>query len=142
MKMLVMIKPDAISRGLVEPILEEIHSIDFATSLGVVTATYTKKDLEFLYSHLINEHFWPRIYDGMIGKPYIAIRFYGFYLDSTFTESDFIKTVRNKVEYIRAKWHNGGPKHENLVHASSSVEDARREIEYFFPKTKGELDHA
>ena len=136
MKMLVMIKPDAISRGLIEPLLEEINSIDFATSLGTISGTYTKEDLEFLYSHLINEPFWPRIHDGMIGKPYIAIRFYGFYLDSTFTESDFIKTVRNKVECIRAKWHNDGPKHENLVHASSSVEDARREIEYFFLKPK------
>lgn len=134
-KTLIMIKPDAIERGLVDEILEKFSKIEFGDFSERKEGVYTKEDLEFMYHHLINEPFWPRILNGMVGKPYIA------FVGSSTTHqpqfdlsyNSFVAMVRTTVDEVREMWFDEyRPKHENLVHASSSVEDAKREVKYFF----------
>jgi nucleoside-diphosphate kinase len=131
-KTLVIIKPDAVSRSLVGEIIHRFERKGLEV-VGLKMAHLQDKELEEHYIHLKDKPFFKDLVDFMKHSPSIlmviegvraveAVRFlagstYGLEADPGTIRGDFSMSTSN-----------------NVVHASDSVENAKKEIDRFFKK--------
>jgi len=129
-KTLVLLKPSAIERGLVGEILTRFQHKGL-TIVGIKMMQLDERLLREHYSHLTDRPFFPHLLASMMATPVIALCLKG---------RDAVRVVRlmtgatNGREAlpgtIRGDYSMSGQ--ENIVHASSSIEDAEVEVKRFF----------
>lgn len=129
-KTLVIFKPSAMQRGLVGQILTRFQQKGLVIA-GMKMMQLDEKILREHYAHLVDKPFFPSLLESMMACPVIVMCLQG---------RDAIKVVRlmtgatNGREAlpgtIRGDFSMSGQ--ENIVHASSSPEDAEVEVARFF----------
>lgn len=115
---LVLFKPDCHERGLYHSLLTV-----FVEKYKLIELRWQLMDEALCRQHYqdhINKDFFPELVKAMIKAPVTAAVFEGKVAD-----------IRNLVETLRKTNEIVGPR--NLLHASDSVESAKREIELWFP---------
>lgn len=129
---LVFLKPDAIERGLVGKILSRFEERGFklvALQQLVISAELSDKH----YQEHVSKPFYPSLRDYITGGPVVA-----FVLEG----EGAVPIVRRMVGVTDAAEAASGTirgdfalsKQYNIIHASDSIESARREIANFFPE--------
>jgi nucleoside-diphosphate kinase len=129
---LVLLKPDAVQRGLLGTIISRLEN----KGLKLVGIKMMQLDEDILanhYSHLTDKPFYPDIADFMRLTPVVAICVEGL---------DCVDTLRRICGVTLAREADPGTirgdlsmsVQANLIHASDSVESAEQEIERFFRK--------
>ncbi|WFE29827.1 nucleoside-diphosphate kinase [Solwaraspora sp. WMMD791] len=127
---LVLIKPDAVRRGLVGEILGRFER----KGLRVVTLTLREMDEELADAHYadhVDKPFYPPLKEFMTGGPLVALVLAG---------DQAIDVVRGLIGSTDGRKAAAGTirgdlalsNRENLVHASDSPESAAREIKLWF----------
>lgn len=127
---LVLIKPDAIQRGLIGRIIGRFEE----KGLKIVGLKFMKLGDQLLnehYSHLLDKPFFPGTRSFMQSTPVIAICWEGL---------DSVETVRRLCGITKARGAAPGTirgdlamsVQANLVHASDSIETAAAEVKRFF----------
>ncbi|MDE5799402.1 MAG: nucleoside-diphosphate kinase [Paramuribaculum sp.] len=129
-KTLVIFKPSAVQRGLIGEILSRFERKGL-TIVAMKMARLSEAILREHYSHLVDRPFFPFILDSMTASPVVLMVLEGV---------DAVKVVRlltgatNSREAlpgtIRGDFSMSGQ--ENVIHASSSIEDAEVEVKRFF----------
>ncbi len=129
-KTLVILKPSAIERGLVGEIVGRFQQKGLIIA-GMKMMQLDERLLREHYAHLVDRPFFPLVLASMMASPVIVMCLQGV---------DAIRVVRlmtgatNGREAlpgtIRGDFSVSGQ--ENIVHASSSVEDAEIELKRFF----------
>lgn len=129
-KTLVIFKPSSIERGLVGEILARFQKKGLIMA-GIKMMQLDETILREHYAHLVDRPFFPSLIQSMTATPVIVLCLKG---------KDAIKVVRlmtgatNGREAlpgtIRGDFSMSGQ--ENIVHASSSPEDAEVEVKRFF----------
>lgn len=129
-KTLVLIKPDAVQRGMVGRIITRIEEKGL-TIVGMKMMQATDELLEEHYAHLVDKPFFPRIKEFMTSSPLIALCVSG--VDAV----DVVRSlcgITNSREAapgtIRGDW--AMSIQSNLVHASDGPETAKVEVKRFF----------
>lgn len=127
---LVLIKPDAVERNLIG----EILSIYEANNLKITNLKLVSADVELAKEHYI-EHDGRPYFDELIKyitrSPIVALTLEGESAISRVREINGATSPSEaKPNTIRAKF--AISKNENSVHASDSLESAKREIEIWF----------
>jgi nucleoside-diphosphate kinase len=130
---LVLLKPDAVERGLVGPILSRIEAKD----LSIVALELRTLDTDILARHY-EEHVGKPFYDDLVAfmsrGPIVALVVEGpedtwevvrTMMGATNPRKAAPGTIRGDLGILFT---------ENLVHGSDSLESAEREINIFFPK--------
>jgi nucleoside-diphosphate kinase len=127
---LLLIKPDAVERGLIGKIISRFED----KGMKITGMKMLRIDLPLLeehYSHLKDKPYFPRIVDFMMSSPIVAVCIEG--IDSvsiarsmcgvTNSREAAPGTIRGDMSMsIRS----------NLVHASDSIETSERELKRFF----------
>lgn len=127
---LVIFKPSAVARGLVGTVLSRFEQ----KGLTIVGMKMMKLDETILcehYSHLVDKPFFPSILSSMTATPVIVAALKGV---------DAIKVVRLLTGATNGREALPGTirgdfsmsNQENIIHASSSAEDAAAELNRFF----------
>lgn len=127
---LVLIKPDALQRGLVGEILSRIERKGLKIA-GVRMLQMTGRLIDDHYSHLVDKPFFPEIRAFMTSLPVIAVCVEGL---------DAVDTVRRVCGITLAREAAPGTIRGdlamsvqcNLIHASDSVPCAEEEVARFF----------
>ncbi|HEY2790860.1 MAG TPA: nucleoside-diphosphate kinase [Micromonosporaceae bacterium] len=128
---LVLIKPDAVRRGLVGHVLERFES----KGLSIVAMTLRTMDAALADAHYadhVEKPFYPPLKEFMTGGPLISMVLEG---------DEAIEVVRTLVGATDGRKAAAGTirgdlslsNRENLVHASDSPESSKREIGLWFP---------
>ena len=128
---LVLIKPDAVRRGLVGAILARFES----KGLGIVALEHRSIDAEMADAHYrdhIEQDWYPPLRDFATSGPLVALVLEG---------DEAIEVVRamngatdgRKAAPGTIRGDFGLSNRENLVHASDSPESAQRETALWFP---------
>lgn len=129
-KTLIIFKPSSIERGLVGDILKRFQQKGLVIA-GLKMMQLNETILREHYAHLVDRPFFPLLLKSMMATPVIVMCLKG---------RDAIKVVRlmtgatNGREAlpgtIRGDFSMSGQ--ENIIHASSSPEDAEVEVKRFF----------
>ncbi len=127
---LVLIKPDAVQRGLVGRILARFEDKGLKVA-GMKFMTLTDALLNDHYSHLADKPFFPGTKRFMTLTPVVAVCLEGL---------DCVETVRRLCGITKAREAAPGTirgdwamsVQANLVHASDSLETAKTEVARFF----------
>lgn len=127
---LILIKPDAIQRGLIGRIITRFEEKGLKLS-GIKFLTLTDELLNDHYSHLVDKPFFGGIKRFMQLTPVVAICLEGV---------DCVETVRRLCGITKAREAAPGTirgdwamsVQANLVHASDSLETAQKEVARFF----------
>jgi nucleoside-diphosphate kinase len=129
---LVLLKPDAVRRGLVGEIVSRIERKANWTLVAMELRTLDKATLEQHYAEHVGKPFYEPLMEFMASGPSVALIVEG---ESVI---DGIRALAGKTNPIEA-----GPgtirgdyatiTRENLIHASDSDSSAEREIKIFFP---------
>ena len=127
---LVLIKPDAVQRGLIGNILNRFERKGLKV-IGLKLMELSDEILDDHYSHLSDKPFFPRIKSFMRSTPVIAICLEGFEVVGTVRTLCGITNSREAASgSIRGDL--GMSIQCNLVHASDSIETAEVEVPRFF----------
>ena len=127
---LVLIKPDAVQRGLIGDILNRFERKGLKV-VGLKLMELSDEILDAHYSHLSDKPFFPRIKSFMRSTPVIAICLEGFEVVATVRTLCGITNSREAASgTIRGDL--GMSIQCNLVHASDSIETAEVEVPRFF----------
>jgi len=129
-KTFVMLKPDAVTRGLAGEIIARIERKGFRIrEIGMMHLS--EETLRAHYAHIAEEPFFPKLFDYMMSGPVIAMIIEG---------ENAVKGVRilmgaTKFEEavagtIRGDFATGTT--QNIIHGSDSPESAQTEIRRFF----------
>lgn len=127
---LCLIKPDAVSRNITGLILNDIEQAGF-NIIAQKKIKLTKKQAESFYAEHIDKPFYEPLVNFMISNSIIAM-----VLEKENAISEYRKlmgaTLVEKREEgtIRKKYSNST--RENCVHGSDSLENAKKEISFFF----------
>lgn len=129
-KTLVIFKPSAIQRGLVGNILTRFQQKGLAIT-GMKMIQLNESILREHYAHLVDKSFFPLILKSMMAAPVIVMCLAG---------KDAVSVVRLMTGATNGREALPGTirgdfassNQENIIHASSSVEDANAEIARFF----------
>jgi nucleoside-diphosphate kinase len=142
---LVLLKPDAVARGLVGQVLSRFEN----ALLKIVAAKMVTMDADLTRRHYfdLEDRFGPDVYNSMAAfmqaGPVLALILEGVdaitatrkLVGSTFPEDAAPGTIRGDYAHMSKAYANS---HRvavaNLVHASGNAEDAAREIEVWFAK--------
>jgi len=132
---LVLIKPDAVQRGLIGTIISRFENKGLKL-VGMKLMSLGEQLLNEHYAHLADKPFFPGTRAFMRSTPVVAICLEGL---------DSVETVRRLCGITKSREAQPGTirgdlamsVQANLVHASDSEETARREVERFF--NDGEL---
>ena len=127
---LVLLKPDAVQRGLVGQIVARFENKGLKIS-GMKLVQLPKEIVEEHYDFLADKPFFPGILAYMTGSPVVAL---------ALTGKDVIKTVRmltgatNPAEALPGsiRWDFALTIDANIIHASDSEETAAIELKRFF----------
>jgi nucleoside-diphosphate kinase len=127
---LLLIKPDAVERNLIGQIISRVEEAGLKI-LDMKMVFFRREMTEQFYGEHKGKEFYNRLIEYMTDKNVVALKLEG---------EDAIKTLRNLVgatdpkkaekNTIRADFGLRTP--QNSVHASDSVESAKREIKFFF----------
>ncbi|MER7444749.1 nucleoside-diphosphate kinase [Micromonospora avicenniae] len=129
---LVLIKPDAVRRGLVGEIISRFERKGLRIdAMDVRTMDAALADAH--YAEHVDKPFYPPLHAFMTGGPLVALVLSG---------DQVIDVVRNLVGATDGRRAAAGTirgdfslsNRENLVHASDSVDSAKREIALWFPE--------
>lgn len=129
-KTLVIFKPSAMQRGFVGQILSRFQQKGLIIA-GMKMMQLDEKILREHYSHLVEKSFFPLLLQSMMASPVIVMCLKGV---------DAINVVRLMTGATNGRDALPGTirgdfsasNQENIIHASSSPEDAEAEIENFF----------
>lgn len=127
---LIILKPDAVQRGLVGEIISRFEKKNLKI-VKMVFGQASTENLEKHYSEHKGKNFYPKLLNFMRSGPSIFIILEG---------EDSVKVVKRLVGStfdalpgsIRGDYAEGGER--NIIHASDSVESAEQEINIFFGK--------
>jgi nucleoside-diphosphate kinase len=127
---LILIKPDAIGRGLIGKIITRFEEKGLKL-VAIKLLTLTDSLLSQHYSHLADKPFFPGIKRFMQLTPVIAICLEGLDCVETTRRLCGITKAREAAPgTIRGDW--AMSVQANLVHASDSIETAKQEVTRFF----------
>lgn len=129
-KTLVLVKPDAIQRGLLGQIITRFE-IKGLKMVGLKMMTLDEATLREHYAHIADKPFFPGVARFMRSTPVIAMCWEGL---------DVVETVRRITGITKAREAEAGSIRGdfamsvscNVVHASDSIENAEREVKRFF----------
>ena len=129
-KTLILIKPDAVQRGLAGTILNRFERKGLKI-VGIKMMQLTDELLKEHYSHIADKPFFPGIAKFMKSSPVIALCVEGL---------DAVDTVRRLCGVTKAREAEMGTIRgdlamsiqANVVHASDSLDNAKLETERFF----------
>lgn len=131
-KTLVLVKPDAVHRGLVGEIIARFERKALKI-VGLKMIRITKQLAKEHYAHLVSKPFYPDLEEFMTGTPVVAIAVEG---------KEAVEVVRLIVGptnatkapagTIRGDFSNSTSR--NVIHASDSKETAEKEVARFFGK--------
>lgn len=128
---LILIKPDALQRGLVGKILNRFERKGLKI-VGLKMIQLNEELLKKHYAHVYGQDFFAELHDFMITTPIIAAVIEG---------SNAIEMVRtiagtnhNQMGTIRGDFADS--RQRNLIHTSDSVENAAEEIPRFFTENE------
>jgi nucleoside-diphosphate kinase len=132
---LVLVKPDAIRRGLLGEILSRFERKGLAID-ALVLRTMDAELADQHYAEHVEKPFYPPLKEFMTGGPLVAMVLSG---------DQVIDVVRALVGATDGRKAAPGTirgdlslsNRENLVHASDSVDSAKREIALWFPQLPG-----
>jgi nucleoside-diphosphate kinase len=127
---LILIKPDAIQRGLIGRIIARFEEKGLKV-IGIKFLKLTDELCAEHYSHLADKPFFPGIKRFMQETPVIALCLEG--LDCVETARSLCGITKSRAAApgtIRGDW--AMSIQANLVHASDSIETAEKEVERFF----------
>jgi len=132
-KTLVLVKPDALQRGLVGEIVSRFERKGLKL-VGLKMVHFTDEILDEWYAHLKDKDFFDEIKEYIKWTPIVAMVWIGL---------EAIPAVRNIVGITKSREAEAGSirgdlgmsQQNNLIHASDSNESAKKEIELIF---KGE----
>lgn len=127
---LVLIKPDAIQRGLVGKIMERFETKGLKL-VGVKMMALNEALLREHYAHIADKPFFPGVAKFMQSTPVIAMCWEGL---------DVVETVRKITGITKAREAEAGSIRGdfamsvscNVIHASDTVETAEKEVKRFF----------
>jgi nucleoside-diphosphate kinase len=128
---LVLIKPDAVRRGLVGEILGRFERKGLAIE-AMVLRTLDPELADLHYAEHVEKPFYPPLKDFMTGGPLVA---------AVLSGDQAIEVVRALVGATDGRKAAAGTirgdlslsNRENLVHASDSADSAKRELALWFP---------
>ncbi len=127
-KTLVIIKPDAVERGLIGRIISRLED-KYLRIIGLVLVKKDESWYDLMYPHLKET---PDIYEAnkkfMLSSPLIGVALVG---------NDAVRIVRNLIGNLECPGTVRGdfgtiPERFNCIHASDSIEQAEKEIQWFF----------
>jgi len=129
---LVLIKPDAVRRGLVGEILTRFERKGLRID-AMVSRTMDAELADAHYAEHVDKPFYPPLKDFMTGGPLVALVLSG---------DQVIEVVRGLVGATDGRRAQAGTirgdfslsNRENLAHASDSTDSAKREINLWFPE--------
>ena len=131
---LILIKPDAIQRGLIGRIITRFEEKGLKT-VGIKFLNLTDELLNEHYSHLVDKPFFGGIKRFMQLTPVVAICLEGLDCVDTVRALCGITKAREAAPgTIRGDW--AMSVQANLVHASDSVETAEKEVARFFNESE------
>jgi nucleoside-diphosphate kinase len=131
---LILIKPDAIQRGLAGRILTRFEEKGLKL-VGMKMMTLSNDLLKEHYSHLADKPFFPGTVRFMQSTPVIALFLEGLDVVETVRRLCGITKSREAAPgTIRGDW--AMSVQANLVHASDSVETAAAEVRRFFKESE------
>ena len=128
---MVLIKPDAVARGLVGEVISRFERKGLTLS-ALVLRTMDVELADRHYAEHLEKAFYPPLRDFMTSGPLLA---------GIFSGDEAVDVVRALVGATDGRKAAAGTirgdlslsNRENLVHASDSVESAEREIKLWFP---------
>jgi nucleoside-diphosphate kinase len=128
---LVLIKPDAVRRGLVGEVISRFERKGL-TLTAVVLRTMDVELADRHYAEHLEKAFYPPLREFMTGGPLVA---------GILAGDEAVEVVRTLVGATDGRKAAAGTirgdlslsNRENLVHASDSVDSAEREIKLWFP---------
>ncbi|MEI7883847.1 MAG: nucleoside-diphosphate kinase [Clostridia bacterium] len=128
----VMLKPDALTRGLTGEIIARIERKGYKI-LAAKTMLLSEEILREHYAHLVNFGFFPSLLSfmmsgnvlGMVVEGPSAVLGMRMLMGATKVEEALPGTIRGDYAFSTT---------ENLIHGSDSVENAQIEIARFFGK--------
>jgi nucleoside-diphosphate kinase len=127
---LLLIKPDAIQRGLIGPILARFEAKGFKI-VGLKMIHVSKELSKEHYAHLVSKPFYPDLEKFVTAQPIVAVVIEG---------KEAVEVTRLIVGPTNASKAPGGTirgdfsnsTSRNVIHASDSKETAEKEIHRFF----------
>jgi nucleoside-diphosphate kinase len=127
---LVLVKPDAVQRGLLGQITSRFE-IKGLKLVGIKMMTLDEALLRKHYAHIADKPFFPSVAKFMKSTPVIAMCWEGL---------DVVETVRRITGITKAREAEAGSIRGdfamsvscNVVHASDSIENAEAEVKRFF----------
>lgn len=127
------IKPDAVKRQLIGSILTKIEQKGFRI-VAMKMLQLTKAQAEGFYAEHKGKEFFEPLVEYMCSGPLVAL---------VLEKENAVKDYRNLIGATNPNNAEDGTirkqfalnQRENSVHASDSVESAKREISYFFVET-------
>ncbi|MET8703193.1 nucleoside-diphosphate kinase [Kitasatospora sp. NPDC004723] len=129
---LVLLKPDAVKRGLAGEIISRIERKAGWRLAAVELRTFDRATLEHHYAEHAGRPFYEPLLEFMTSGPSIALIVEG---EEVVPGIRMLAGATNPLEAgagtIRGDY--ATITRENLIHASDSVESAEREIKIFFP---------
>ena len=129
---LVLLKPDAVERGLVGAILSRFESKGL-TIAGMELRTLNAAILERHYEEHVGKGFYGELVSFMGRGPVVALAIEGPEDTWEIVRSMMGATNPRKAEMGTIRGDFGTLFTENLVHGSDSAESAARELGIFFP---------
>jgi nucleoside-diphosphate kinase len=129
-----MIKPLAVQKGFIAPILDDIHNGGFKI-VAIKMKQLTQEHAKLFYDIHKDKGFYNTLVDFMCSGPVVAV-----VLEKENAVEDYRKLIGNtdpqKAEKgtIRSKYATDIT--HNAVHGSDSVENAQHEINFFFSETE------
>ncbi|WP_130797159.1 nucleoside-diphosphate kinase [Streptomyces otsuchiensis] len=129
---LVLLKPDAVRRGLVGEIIGRIEAKAGWSIAALELRTLEKATLETHYAEHEGKPFYPPLMEFMVSGPSVVLVVEGErVIEGMRTLSGPTDPIAAAPGSIRGDF--GSIVRENLIHASDSEESAEREIKIFFP---------
>lgn len=127
---LLLIKPDAVQRGLIGDILTRFEHKGFKVA-GMKMIQMTKELSKEHYAHLVSKPFYPDLEKFMTSQPIVAVVIEG---------KEAVEVTRLIVGPTNASKAPGGTVRgdfsnstsRNVIHASDSKETAEKEVHRFF----------
>ncbi|MER0243745.1 nucleoside-diphosphate kinase [Streptomyces sp. 796.1] len=129
---LVLLKPDAVRRGLVGEILGRIEGKAGWQLVALELRTLEREVLEQHYAEHVGKPFYEPLMEFMASGPIVALVVQGERV------IEGVRTLAGPTDPIAAapgsiRGDFGTIVRENLIHASDSEESAEREMKIFFP---------
>lgn len=127
---LIILKPDAVQRGLLGSVLSRFESRGFSIT-GMKMVTLSQAQLKEHYAHIADKPFFPGIASFMSSSPVVVAVIEG---------KDAVETVRAMCGPTNARKAAPGTIRGdyslsmqcNVIHASDSLETAHKEVARFF----------